>query len=541
MSDNVKKSLVVQGSILAMAGIISKIIGFIYRIPMANIMGNTGNGIYSVSFGIYAIALTLSSYSMPLAVSKLISARLAKKEYKNAYRLFDRAMVIACISGCIAFLVLFLGADAFAQIYKKDGLERPIRILAPTVFVVALLGTFRGYYQGHRNMIPTAVSQIIEQIVNAVFSVLGAYLCVKACTSEDNKASYGAMGGTIGTLAGAFCVLILFIILYARGHKDRSEKMMLSDEATESNAFIRKAIFLTIIPIIISQSIYQLGYTLDDLLFGNLMSLKGVDATKVTDLQGVFNTQYNQMINLPTAIATSMAAATLPSIVASYTTKEYDSVHSKVNVVIKINMFIAIPACVGLAVLADPIMSVLFPGLQGYHEVAVRLLQTGSFAVVCYALSTMTTSVLQGCDKMRTPVIHSGISLLLHVIIVAGCVYYTDLGVYGLIIGNVTFPLIVSVLNMISIRKYLGYRFDISNSFIKPAIAAIVMGIATFGSYYGLIKLMNNSGRLYQLIGMVVAFIVAIIVYGIMIIMLKALKQEEVARMPIIRKFKRFF
>ncbi|MDE6712207.1 MAG: polysaccharide biosynthesis protein, partial [Lachnospiraceae bacterium] len=333
MSKQLKKSLVLQGSILAAAGLISKIIGFIYRVPMANIMGNTGNGLYSVSFGIYNIALTLSSYSMPLAVSRLMSARLAKKEYRNAHRLFMAALVFASISGLAAALILFFGADMLAVLYQKEGLQRPLRILAPTTFTVAILGTFRGYYQGHRNMVPTAVSQVIEQIINAIVSVLAAGQFAALCTQDSQKASYGAMGGTLGTFAGALSALILFLVLFLIDRRDRQEELKSDTGLTqEENKLLYKAIFFTVLPVILSQSIYQLGYTLDDLIFSHMMTLKGWHELKTTDIQGIFNTQYNQMINLPTAVATAMAAASMPSIVGSYTRKEKKTVRNKIDI-----------------------------------------------------------------------------------------------------------------------------------------------------------------------------------------------------------------
>lgn len=531
MSDKMKKSLVVQGSILAMAGIISKIIGFLYRIPMANIMGNTGNGLYSVAFGIYNIALTLSSYSMPLAVSKLMSERLAKKEYKNADALFRKAFLFAFLSGAIACGALFFGAELLADMYQKEGLERPLRILAPTTFVVALLGTCRGYFQGHKNMLPTAVSQILEQIINAIVSVVAAGAFVATALDETEKASKGAMGGTLGTLAGALFALLMFGVLFFMNRNNRREELAGEDENTEENKIVYQAIFLTVLPVILSQSIYQLGYTLDDYLFGNLMHAKGFDATLVTNLQGVFNTQYNQMINLPTAIATAMASATIPSIVASYTLKNYDRVTEKMNLVLKINMLIAIPSFVGLAVLAEPIMTVLFPGLKEYHEVAVRLLQSGSLAVVFYALSTCTTSILQGCNRMRTPVIHSGISLLIHAGIVAGLIMGTELGVYSLVIGNVTFPLLVCILNCVSIRRLLQYRFQWKNTFVKPLLAAGLMGAATYGAYTGLTA--NGVGVVFAL---VFSIVVAILLYVAGLMVLKTFTKEELKQFPIIGK-----
>ena len=527
MNERLKKNLVLQGSILAIAGLISKVIGFIYRIPMANIMGNTGNGLYSVAFGLYNIALTLSSYSMPLAISKLMSARLAKGDKRNAHRLFHDALIFAICTGLIASIALYAGAEFFAGLYRKEGLEMPLRVLAPTVFVVAMLGCCRGFFQGHRNMVPTAVSQVIEQIVNAAVSVAAASYFTKNAAGR-NAAAYGAMGGTFGTLAGAATALLLFIIIFISRQvliKKKEGGPDLGDMPLEDHKLMIKAVFFTVLPVIISQSIYQLGYTLDDLIFGNLMTLKGIGETYVTDLQGVFNTQYNQMINLPTAIATAMASATLPSIVASHTRGEADKVKSKTDTVIKVNMLIAIPSAVGLAVLAEPIMGVLFPRLGDMMGMAIMLLRSGSLAVIFYALSTLSTSILQGCDRMRLPVIHSGMSLALHVAIVAGCLCFTDLGVYALVIGNVSFPMLVCILNCRSIIKILGYRFRWKDAFLKPLAASLVMGVAAL-IIYMIIK--DLAG---MLIAMIVSIAVAMAVYVLMLLALKAVTVSELKRM----------
>ncbi|MBR5421749.1 MAG: polysaccharide biosynthesis protein [Lachnospiraceae bacterium] len=529
MSARLKKSLVLQGSILALAGLISKAIGFVYRIPMANIMGNTGNGLYSVSFGIYNIALTLSSYSMPLAVSRLMSMRLAKGDEKNAKRLFKDALLFALCTGLTAALVLFFGAEAFARLYRKEGLEYPLRILAPTVFVVALLGCCRGYFQGHRNMVPTALSQVLEQIVNAIVSVVAASGFVRLATQRgENAPAWGAMGGTTGTLAGAAAALLFFLIIFTLIRKRQPVKK--TETETEEHRLLFKAIFFTVLPVILSQSIYQLGYTMDDLIFGNLMAAKGMAQEVATSLQGVFNTQYNQMINLPTAVATAMASATLPSIVVLHTRGEKQAAKLKMDQILKLNMLIALPSAVGLAVLAEPIMGVLFPRLNEYMDTAVMLLRTGSSAVVFYALSTLTTSILQGCDNMRLPVIHSGLSLAIHVVLVAVLVYFTDLGVYALIIGNVTFPLLVSILNCRSVEKLLNMHFLLHKLLIKPLLASLIMGAAAAGVYYLL------KGACGMLISMILAMIVAFIVYIPALLSLKLVTAERLKELPLIRK-----
>lgn len=242
------------------------------------------------------------------------------------------------------------------------------------------------------------------------------------------------------------------------------------------------------------------------------------------------------MINLPVAIATAMASATLPSIVASFTIGDHKRVKGKIDTVLKINMLIAIPSAVGLATLADPIMAVLFPRLNEYHDLAVILIMTGSSAVVFYALSTLTTSILQGCNRMNVPVIHSGISLVIHGILVASLLYYTNLGVYALVIGNVSFPLVVCLLNVRSVKKLLEYSFDVKGIFIKPLFSALVMGLFASLTYKGLIALCGDAMRV-KIIGLIIAFIVAIVTYGIVLLLTGEFAGEESKNLPLIGRF----
>lgn len=472
--------MLMQGTILAAAGIVTKVIGFLYRIPMANLLGNAGNGIYSVSYGIYNIALTLSSCSMPLAVSKMVSARAAKGDQTNAKRTFFDALLFAVIIGGIAALALHFGADALERLYHRPGLAKPLRVLAPTTFVVALLGTFRGWSQGHGDMVPTALSQILEQIANAVVSVVAAWQLMRIYASSPQVDAYGAAGGTLGTLAGAlvglFCVVFLFLRTLPR--RDR----VLA--APEKHTLIYRQLILTVIPVILSQTIYQIGYTLDDLLFGNIMALRGFPDLEISSLQGVFNTQYNQLVNLPVAISTALAASTVPSIVSAAVIGSRKESYRKMTAVLKLSMAIAIPCAVGLAVLAQPIMHLLFTSLGNQESLAVHLLQTGSSAAVFYALSTISTAILQASDQMETPVYHCAVSLMVHVLLIFLLLRFTSMGVYALIIGNVTFPLLVSVLNCRALSRKLGYHWKIVRTFIVPLFSSALMGIVTWGSYH---------------------------------------------------------
>ncbi len=521
-----KKNVLLQGGILAGAGIITKIIGFAYRIPMGNMMGDEGNGLYSVAFGIYAIALTISSYSLPLAVSKMVSARVAKAEYQNMRRVLVSALVYALIAGLLAMNVLYFGAGMLEQMYHRPGIMRPLRVLAPTTFIVALLGVFRGYFQGHGDMVPTSLSQILEQIVNAGISVFATWQFMRMYGTSKHAASYSAAGGTLGTLAGA-AVALLFIIYLFGSTRGRYMNKMNPAEQIESGSSIYKALFLTIIPVILSQTIYQIGYTIDDLMFGNLMALHGYKDKVVSSLQGVYNTQYNQLVNLPVAVATAMAASTLPSIVLSRMQNDMKGVNQKITQVIKVNMVIAFPSAVGLAVLAEPIMKMLFPRLITYQSQAIMLLTMGSGAVIFYALSTLTTSILQGHNYMKLPVIHSAISLVIHVVLLGILLVLTDLNVYALVICNVLFPMIVSMLNCRAITKYVGYRWEYLNTFIKPLLASAAMGMVAFAVYHVFYEVFENV-----YIVSVMAIGAAIIVYGVTILQIRCFSEEELRSIP---------
>ena len=177
MSENRKTNFIRQGTILAMASIIVRMIGIVYRIPVANIIGDEGNGIYGAAYEIYNLALILSSYSLPLAVSKLLSAQLAKGCYRTGKKIFTAALIFSCISGGLMALLIFFGA-AFIETHfysNFTGIAIPLKVLAITIFVVALLGTLRGFFQARRTMIPTAISQVLEQLVNAAGSIFFAW------------------------------------------------------------------------------------------------------------------------------------------------------------------------------------------------------------------------------------------------------------------------------------------------------------------------------------------------------------------------------
>lgn len=519
------KHIIKQGTILAAASVISRIIGMLYRSPMAAVIGDKGNGLYSFAFEIYSIALILSSYSMPLAVSKLLSARFAKKEYKNADKIYKFAYIFAAVSGMVMALILFFGAGTIERLSGHEGLALPLKVLAPTVFVVALAGTIRGFFQSRNTMMPTAVSQLAEQIINAIVSIVAAVILVRFAANEFDKARYGAAGGTIGTLFGALSSLMFLIFLFVI-YKPRMKKHLSHDKVgvTVSNEEVLKLIVATIVPVILSQTVYQSIGVVDGFMFGNLY--KGSDSTA---LYGIYSSKYRLMVNVPNAISSALASSMIPSLVSLYTLKNFVEFRARLKTSVKFNMIIAFPCAFGISALSGMIMKLLFPTTD--TVISGRMLMYGSVAVLFYALSTVTNAALQGMDRMRLPVRHAAISLLIHIPLMVILLKFTKLGAHALVIGNIIYPLIVCALNWASVARYANYRQEVKTTFIIPLLASSVMWIETFCLRRLMAKVLPVNYVTNALIT-IICIVNACLVYFIMLFVLKGVTREELKEFP---------
>ena len=530
-NQNKAEGFLKQGSILAAASILVRLIGMFYRIPLANIIGDAGNGIYSAAFEVYNILLIISSYGMPMAVSKMVSAKCTKKEYKGAYRVFRYSMVFSIFSGGLMALFVFFGAGWIERTFFSSfqGISIPLRVLAPTIFVVAVMGTLRGLFQGKNTMLPTAVSQILEQIVNAVVSIVAAYYLMSDHSASKNLSAWGAAGGTVGTLLGAASALLFLGMIYTL-YRPVLRRQARRDRITprESAADYYKLILWTVIPIILSQTVYQLSGIIDVTIFNFAMEARGVNATVISTLQGIYSTKYRLLVSVPIAVSTAIASSMIPSLVASVTTGDRRAIKDKVTMAVKFNMIIAFPSAVGLAILAQPIIR-LFPASD--YVTGGMMLMTGSTCIIFYALSTVTSGVLQSIDRMNLPVIHSLISLAIHVVVVFTLLRFTGMGAYALVFGNVTYPLVVCFLNGRSVSRNLGFKQEVVKTFCVPFLSSVVMGILTF-VVYELFFIVSH--RIY--VAIVPALVVAVASYFALVLKLQGLSRSELYEFPMGRK-----
>ena len=533
MSGRKKKrnsNFIVQGGILAIAGLITRIIGLLYRIPVTNIIGDKGNGYYSSAYYVYNIMLLISSYSLPLAISKIVSARLSKEEYKNSSKVFHGGIIFAFISGGLVCIAVFFGADLFAGLLKEPLSAIALRIFAPTLLVVAIMGVIRGYFQGMGTMVPTAVSQIIEQIVNAVISILAAkYLYdygkkVAALLKNENYApAYGAAGSTLGTSLGAAAALVFLIILLimisGRLHHQNAQD---GTRRTESYSDVFRVIILTVMPVILSTAVYNLNDILDNIIFNNIMMGKGYEAEK-TAIWGIYTGKAKLLLNVPIALANAMSASAVPTLSACIASDNIRGARKKISVAMRFTMIISFPCAVGLFVLAEPIVKMLF---TGDPKMAASMIRAGAISVVFYSISTLSNGMLQGINKMKIPVRNAAVSLAVHLVLLYVFMDKFNMGIYAVILSAIIFALMMSVLNGLSLKKYLKYRQEMAMTFIVPALSSVAMGVIIFVLYHIFSLILGN------IISTVISIIAGIFVYFICILRLKGVREDEMYEMP---------
>lgn len=530
-------NFLVQGSILAIASIISRIIGLIYRIPMTNIIGDVGNNYYGCAFDIYNVMLIISSYSLPIAVSKLVSAQLAKGKRKMAFQFLKCALVFAVVVGTAASLIVFFGAEFFsAELLKTPYSVYALRILAPALIVVAVLGVLRGFFQGVGTMMPSAISQVVEQIVNAIVSVWAAYVLfsygkrVGAVLGdvENCSAAYGAAGGTLGTNLGSVAALLFVLIVFLMYIRVFQRQMMKDrHKRIKPFGYVMGVLVVTIIPVLLSTTIYNISGIVDQGIFKNIALLQGYSEHQVDVWWGVFSGKYKLLINVPISIASALAASSVPALTASFADGDMDAVRNKINSAMRFIMIIAVPCAVGLAVLATPIFTLLFPSTVETVDLATTMMLVGAVAVIFYAVSTLSNGLLQGINRLQIPVINAIIALILHVILLIVLMLWFHLHIFAVVIANTVFALIVCILNAWALARHSGHHQEVIRTFIIPVGCSLIMGVVTFLVYRGLYYLTKILS-----LSLIISIIIAVTVYMLTLLLFKGVREEELCGFP---------
>lgn len=571
-----KNGFIIQAGILAAAGIICRIIGLLYRSPLAAVIGDEGNGYYQAAYNIYTMILLISSYSIPSAISKVIAQKLATHEYRNAHRVFTCAIYYVLIVGGLASLVLFFGAGFLT----RGPAVQVVRVFAPTVFLYGLLGVLRGYFQAHRSMVQTSVSQIIEQILNAVVSIGAAYLLIilmlsttdKYVINDDHSVSlgstvvqemaeeqtdengivtyvlsdeqqawntkhalYGAIGSALGTGSGVLIALLFMWAVYLLNKDTIYRRIGRDRHPVEEYGEIIKTITGVIIPFILSTAIYNLTTVVNQTVYTYIAAeKKNMENTEISTRYGIFSGKAVVISKIPIAISTAIASAILPTVSALAGSGDMKGARRKTAQAVKTTMFIAIPATVGIAVLARPITWLLFPQ-KASIDMASRLLILLAVSIILYSLSTLTNSILQGIGQVRVPVKNAAVALVIQTAITALLLLLTGLDMYALVIAEIVYSGMMCFLNQRSIRRYMYYRQEIFKTFIVPFVASGFMGLAAYGTYAGIHALMGGGeypGRMQNAIALIPAILVGCVVYFVLEILFGGISEKELRELP---------
>lgn len=522
-----------QAGILAAAGILSRLIGLLYRSPLTAIIGAEGMGYYQMAYNIYTMILLISSYSIPSAISKVIAQKLAWKEYRNAHRIYRTSLWYVLLVGTAAGLVLFFGGP---YLVEGEAAAKVLKVFAPTVFLSGILGVMRGYFQAHKSMLQTSVSQIVEQLINAAVSILAAVLLIRAVLGtlewkdaafNSSRSMYGAAGSAVGTTAGVLFALLFMWGVYAlnrplirrRIDRDRSERQ-------DTYGDIFRMIMGVVTPFILSTAVYNLSAALNQTIYSKILRYwREVSAENISYYYGILSEAVT-ISNIPIAFASAMAAAMIPAVTQYAACKDWDKVREKIQLAVKTTMIISIPCAAGLCILAKPVVMLLYPQADTV-EMASRLLMVLAVSVIFYALSTLSNSCLQGMGKTGMPIFHAGVALALQTPVAALLLLFTQWNLFALALANIVYSLTICILNQLSLRKVVGYRQQVWKTFLIPLLAAGFMGGLAWAAYEGLHLLTGANA-----VSLGAAVVLGAAAYFALLILLRGLTEEELRGFP---------
>ncbi|MDE6889577.1 MAG: polysaccharide biosynthesis protein [Eubacterium sp.] len=529
---NKSQEFLLQGGVLASAAVLGRIIGLIYRIPLTSIIGDLGNNYYGCAFDIYNIFLLISSYSLPMAVSRIVSDYRSKGESKNAYRVLKCAFLFAVFAGTAACAAIFFGARLITgSVFETPLSLYALRVLAPTLLITAFLGVLRGFFQGMENMYPSAVSQVLEQLVNAFVSVLAAYFLAsrgarigKVLANEEGyRAAYGAAGAAIGTTVGAAVSLLFLYILYKGFLRIWRKRMRREHTKRVPNEILFRRMMLTILPFLAASVLFNVNVVIEQGIFKHMMKTQA-KAEEIALLWGIFSGKFRTLINLPIAIAAAIGAACIPGITSSFVKKQQEETAEKTELAIRFCMLIAFPFSFVLMLLSEPLMEFLF---QDSQPLASGLLLAGGGIVILYSLATVTASILQGIGKLRAPVIHSGIALVLQVASLIALLKFTKLNIYAVVASMAVFGVCVMLLNQIALYKSGYWTPEFMKTFMLPGVCASIMASMSW-----IVETALSQFVEWKYVTVPVSIVCGILVYMLLLLTLRAMTPDEMRQFP---------
>lgn len=491
--------------ILAVSSIVVKIIGSLNWIILSRVLGGEGIGLYQMGFPIYLMAITVSSAGVPVAISIITSEKLANKDYRGAKRVFNVSLRLLLISGLLFSSALFFGADFLISqhIIRDARAYYSIIALAPAVFFVTFLASFRGYLQGWQIMTPTAASEVVEQLMRVITMLIFADLFM------PYGLAYAAGGASMGAGVGAFCALLVLMWFYRRLKRRLQAEMAAQDDSIpeESAGHIIKRLLKLALPVSLTSLMLPIGANLDLLIVPQRLEAAGFNVRHATELFGYLTGMAVPLVNLATIFTAAMTISLVPSISESRALKQADAIRDKIRIAFRVAMIITFPCFMGLFFLAEKVAALIYnaPGAAG----AIQIMSVG---ILFLGMHQISTGILQGLGRTAIPVINMILACAMKVFLSWQLTALPELGIKGASLATVADFAVAAIINMGFIYKLTGYAFSLS-SIIRPLLAAGVMGAVI----YGVLAATESMGMwcvLFAMAAAVPAYALSLLAFG---------------------------
>jgi stage V sporulation protein B len=514
-----KKDSFLKGAlILTVAGFLVKILGAIYRIPLALLIKDEGMGLYQMAYPIYLILLSISTAGLPTAISKMVSEDVALGRFKNAYRIFIVSLAVLALVGLVLTLVLLAGAEQLAvKVYQNPKAFYPIISIAPAIFFVSVMSCFRGFFQGLQDMTPSAVSQVVEQIGRVVAVFILADLLL------PRGVEYAAAGAAFGPVVGAVAGLIVLILVYYNRKRSLLERMHLdAGRGLESSIHIIYRLFFFAIPITLGGLISPFMNMADAAIVSSRLQEAGFSVKRATELFGQLTGMAAPLINLPVVVTTALSASLVPAISEAMALKNRQMVAARAETGMRMSVIFGLPAAVGMYVLAEPITMLLYKNAEA--GVSLEIL---SWGVVFLALTQTTTGILQGIGKTMIPVKNMLIGAVIKVFINYFLTGVPHINIKGAAFGTVIGYLIPSLLNSAAVAHWTDLVMDLNYMVLKPVFAAGLMGAGVSLAHGKLMALGLTQNKATTL-----AIALGALIYTLVLLLIGGLKKNDLELLP---------
>lgn len=462
-----RQSFVHGAAILAIGGIVVKVIGACYKIPLGGLLGPVGMADFSIAYNIYALLFVLSTAGVPAAVSKMISEAYASGESGEMYKIYKVSYLAFALVGFLGFAVMFVGAEPLARFMGSSDAAASIRAISPAVLFVSMSAINRGYFQGRSNMYPTAISEVIEALGKLVIGLTAAWY-LKKRGMDDGAVSAGAV---FGVTAGAFLSALHFAFC--------RDDLRTLKAPSRKRRHILKELMLLAVPITMGAAVISLTNVIDSALVMNLLQKNGFSEYRAKWLYGAY-TYASTVFNLPSAVITTLAVSLIPALSAAFARRELIRADKTINSGLRITAMIAVPAACGMGALAYGVLNLLYGA-----SVDVECIKASSKMLICLAaaipplsLVTVTNAVHQSLGRAHIPVVSMLVGASVKIVSNFVLVSRSDINIYGAPVSTVLCYITIAVLNVAALKKYPFVEISITKIFGSP----VLMGAATFAA-----------------------------------------------------------